>query len=82
MAQMKVFVSHSHTNNAFCAELVQGLKAAGADVWYDEEQLHAGQLGPVIECELHERPVFVMCSPPPRSGPVGWRTRRAGHMVN
>jgi tetratricopeptide (TPR) repeat protein len=64
MAQMKVFVSHSHTNNDFCAGLVQGLKAAGADVWYDEEKLHAGQLGPVIERELRERPVFLVVLSP------------------
>jgi tetratricopeptide (TPR) repeat protein len=64
MTQMKVFVSHSHSNNAFCAALVHGLKAAGADVWYDEEQLHAGQLGPVIERELRERPVFLVVLSP------------------
>ena len=64
MAQMKVFVSHSHTNNDFCAELVKGLKAAGADVWYDDESLHTGQLGPVIERELRDRPVFVVVLSP------------------
>ncbi len=64
MAQMKVFVSHSHTNNAFCQELVTGLKAAGADVWYDNESMHAGQLGPVIERELRERTVFIVVLSP------------------
>jgi tetratricopeptide (TPR) repeat protein len=64
MAQMRVFVSHSHSNNAFCAELVRGLQAAGADVWYDEQTLHAGQLGPVIERELRDRPVFVVVLSP------------------
>jgi len=46
VAQMRVFVSHSHANIDFCQALVDGLKAAGADVWYDDENLHAGQLGP------------------------------------
>src|SRR5690348_5005800 len=59
MAQMKVFVSHSHKNNAFCEELVKALKGAGADVWYDDESLHTGRLGPIIERELRERPVFI-----------------------
>src|SRR5690348_11359942 len=64
MAQMQVFVSHSHQNNAFCAELVKALEGAGADVWYDDESLHTGRLGPIIERELRERPVFIVVLSP------------------
>jgi len=64
MSAMRIFVSHSHTNNAFCAELVRALRRAGADVWYDDESLHTGQLGPIIERELRERPVFVIVLSP------------------
>jgi hypothetical protein len=31
MAQMQVFVSHSHEDDTFCAELVDGLKAVSDD---------------------------------------------------
>jgi tetratricopeptide (TPR) repeat protein len=64
MAQMQVFVSHSHMNNGFCAELVQALRRAGADVWYDDESLQTGQLGPIIERELRARPVFIVVLSP------------------
>lgn len=56
----RIFVSHSHKNNAFCAEVVRALRGAGADVWYDDENLQVGQLGPTIERELRERPVFIV----------------------
>lgn len=64
MSTMKIFVSHSHQNNEFCAKLVHALRTAGADVWYDHESLHTGQLGPVIEHELRERPVFIVALSP------------------
>lgn len=64
MAQMKVFVSHSHQDNAFCMGLVRALSRAGADVWYDDKNLHTGQLGPIIERELREWPVFVVVLSP------------------
>ena len=60
MAQMKVFVSHSHEDDAFCRALVDGLRRAGADVWYDEHNLGSGQLMSIIQRELGERPVFVV----------------------
>jgi tetratricopeptide (TPR) repeat protein len=62
--QMMVFVSHSHQNNAFCEELVRALKRAGADVWYDDQSLHTGRLGPIIERELRARPVFIVVLSP------------------
>jgi tetratricopeptide (TPR) repeat protein len=58
--QLKVFVSHSHQDNAFCHALVSALRGAGADVWYDEHDMGSGRLGPTIERELRERPVFVV----------------------
>jgi len=52
VAQPRVFVSHSHEDDAFCRALVAGLRAAGADVWYDEHNLGSGQLLDTIEAEL------------------------------
>ena len=60
MAQMKVFVSHSTRDKAFCDTLVSALRGAGADVWYDQESLGAGHLRRVIMAELVARPVFVV----------------------
>jgi hypothetical protein len=37
-----VFVSHSHADNEFCRRLVQTLRNAGLNVWYDEQNLSAG----------------------------------------
>lgn len=44
--------------------LVQGLGQAGADVWYDEHNMGSGRLGPTIERELRERPIFVVILSP------------------
>jgi tetratricopeptide (TPR) repeat protein len=62
--QLKVFVSHSHQDDAFCRQLVAALRGAGADVWYDEHNMGPGQLGPTIEHELRVRPVFVLILSP------------------
>ncbi|HEY1391421.1 MAG TPA: toll/interleukin-1 receptor domain-containing protein [Ktedonobacterales bacterium] len=64
MSQMRVFVSHSHEDTAFCHALVQALRGAGADVWYDEHNMGSGRLGPTIEREVRERPVFVVILSP------------------
>jgi len=62
--QVKIFVSHSHEDYDACNALVEALRDAGADVWYDEHNLTSGRLGPTIERELRARPVFiVMLSP-------------------
>jgi tetratricopeptide (TPR) repeat protein len=58
--QMKIFVSHSGTDKATCDALVKALHGAGADVWYDEHDLGAGQLLEEIQRELHGRPVFLV----------------------
>jgi tetratricopeptide (TPR) repeat protein len=62
--QLNVFVSHSHQDDAFCHALVDALRGAGADVWYDEHNMGSGQLGPTIERELRTRPVFVLILSP------------------
>lgn len=60
MSQMHIFVSHSSKDNDFCRELVGALREAGADVWYDENDLGAGHLRKVINDQLVSRPVFVV----------------------
>lgn len=35
MAEPRIFVSHSHRDDAFTERLVRDLRAAGADVWVD-----------------------------------------------
>lgn len=60
MAQMQVFVSHSHEDDAYCRAVVAGLRGAGADVWYDEHNLGSGQLMEVIQRELGNRPVVIL----------------------
>ncbi len=64
MAVLKIFVSHSHQDNAFCRQLVQALRDANADVWYDEHNLGSGQLLDRIEAELKVRPVFIVILSP------------------
>ena len=59
-----VFVSHSHQDNAFCHTIVAALRDVGADVWYDEHNLGVGRLGPTIERDLRDRPVFVVILSP------------------
>jgi tetratricopeptide (TPR) repeat protein len=60
MSAMRIFVSHSQKDAAFCRALVQGLRQAGADVWYDDESLSSGPLLTEIQRELRERPVFLV----------------------
>jgi hypothetical protein len=58
--QMMVFVSHAHEDDTFCRAVVDGLRGAGADVWYDEHNLGSGQLIEVIQRELGRRPIVVV----------------------
>jgi tetratricopeptide (TPR) repeat protein len=60
MATPRVFVSHSHEDDAFCRALVYALRQTGADVWYDEHNLGSGQLMAVIQRELGTRPIFIV----------------------
>ncbi|HEY1389266.1 MAG TPA: toll/interleukin-1 receptor domain-containing protein [Ktedonobacterales bacterium] len=50
--QLRVFVSHSHEDDTFCRAIVAALRAAHADVWFDEENLGSGQLLGEIQREL------------------------------
>lgn len=58
-AILRIFVSHSHQDDDYCRAFVQEVRAAGADVWYDEHNLTSGQLLTDIQRELHARPIFV-----------------------
>ena len=58
--QLRVFVSHSHQDNAFCHAIVKALRDAGANVWYDEHDMGWGPLKDVIISELGKRPIFVL----------------------
>ncbi len=60
MAQLKVFVSHSSNDKATCDTFVTVLRRAGADVWYDEHNLGAGQLLDEIQREVQARPIFIV----------------------
>lgn len=52
MAQPKVFISHSHVDDAFAERLVKDLRAAGADAWLDKEELGAGDFQERIDAAL------------------------------
>jgi len=60
MAQMRVFVSHTSADNDFTEALVNALRDAEADVWYDQHNLGVGQLIEVINRELAARKVFIV----------------------
>lgn len=60
MSQLRILVSHSHKDNAFCHALVAALREAGADVWYDESNLNPGVLRRIISNELSSRDVFIV----------------------
>ncbi len=60
MAVMRLFVSHSHSDDDFCREYVDILRKGGIDVWYDEHNLGTGELHEVISREISSRPVFVV----------------------
>jgi predicted esterase len=49
---MRIFVSHSHKDDWFAHQLVNALRSAGADVWYDEHNMSAGSLNAIIEREV------------------------------
>ena len=59
----RIFVSHSHSDNAYCRAFVAALRDAlgGADeaVWYDEHNLGWGNIRRTIERELEQRQHFI-----------------------
>lgn len=60
----RIFVSHSHQDSAFCRAYVNGLRAQGLDVWYDEHNLGSGALRTTIERELQNRDHFIVILSP------------------
>lgn len=60
MDPLRIFVSHTHSDNVFCDAVVRGLRDAGADVWYDEHNLGAGHLLNEIQRELVARRIFIV----------------------
>jgi hypothetical protein len=68
MSALHIFVSHSHQDQAFCQKLVQHLREAGADVWYDEHNLRSGPLRRTIDQELRRRQIFLLILSPAALG--------------
>lgn len=64
MTTGRVFVSHHHGDVAFCRPFVEGLRAHGLDVWYDETNLLAGALRERIEAVLQTCEHFVVVLSP------------------
>lgn len=65
MPATRLFVSHSTQDNAWCRELVAALKAAGYDVWYDEQGLSGGAVWvETLQHEVQTRDVFVIVLTP------------------
>lgn len=60
MALPRIFVSHSSEDRDFTVSLVEDLRTAGADVWYDEHDLGIGQLLDQIMGEIASREVFIV----------------------
>lgn len=63
-ASTRIFLSHSHEDNAWCRQFVEGLREIGADVWYDEHNLGYGVLQDTIDRQLRDRPTFVVVLTP------------------
>src|SRR5262245_59934340 len=65
MATVRWFISHSHSDNAWCREFVAVLQAAGWDVWYDEAGISAGdEWVAAIQRELQSREIFLLILTP------------------
>lgn len=64
MGASSTFVSHNHTDTGFCRPFVDGLRAAGLDVWYDESNLLAGAIREKIESTLAACQHFVVVLSP------------------
>jgi tetratricopeptide (TPR) repeat protein len=60
MATIKVFVSHNNKDNEFCMGIVQALRHAGADVWFDEDNMGAGHILATVQREVYQRPIFIV----------------------
>jgi TIR domain len=55
-----IFVSHSQRDAAYSRDYVNGLRAAGLDVWYDEHNLGPGAIRSEIDRQLQVREAFII----------------------
>lgn len=60
----RVFVSHAKDSLEYCASLVSNLRQRSFDIWYDEHNLHSGDITETIEQELLSREYFVLVLSP------------------
>lgn len=67
----KVFVSHTHEDNAACAPVLAALDAWQVDYWFDTAQLSAGlELFDSIQRGLQDRDIFLrICTPAALASP-------------
>lgn len=63
-SRVRIFISHSHEDNAWCREFVAALRAQNTDVWYDEHNMGYGALSEEIERELRTRSIFIVVLSP------------------
>ena len=56
----KVFISHTHADNALCQPLLAALDAWGVDYWFDTQQLEPGQhLSERLQQAIRDRDIFI-----------------------
>lgn len=61
---MRIFVSHSHTDETWCREFVMALRRVGADVSYDEDTLGSDSFMQVVQSAITSRPIFILLISP------------------
>jgi hypothetical protein len=65
MPTHRIFLSHSHMDNAWCEQLVQHLHRTGLDVWFDKQGLYGGDdWVQMIERELESRDIYLFVITP------------------
>jgi tetratricopeptide (TPR) repeat protein len=64
----RIFLSHSHEDNTWCRQFVEGLRQIGADIWYDEHNLGYGVLQDTIDRQLRDRATFIVILTPASTG--------------
>ncbi len=56
----KIFISHTHADNALCQPLLAALDAWGVDYWFDTQQLEVGQqLSEELQQAIRDRDIFI-----------------------
>lgn len=60
----RIFISHSHADNAFADRLAQDLTRNGGQVWIDREELHDGVLIQRINEALSNAEWFILVQSP------------------